>query len=112
LSIEVGPPDASAVMLCAVKAVRAIASGPPQRALAEFCWQLLRVLGVEPVVTHCIASGAEPSGRVAVHFSLREMGLLAPPHHEGRKDTVRVAAPVLRVLLSLARDEASTSHAV
>jgi DNA repair protein RecO (recombination protein O) len=105
LAVEVGPQDAAPVMLSAVRALRALGTQAPPLVLARFAWELLRTLGVEPVVTECVLTGEEPSGRVAVNFSLREMGLIAPPHHEGRRDLVRLQAPTLRALLALARDE-------
>jgi DNA repair protein RecO (recombination protein O) len=105
LSIEVGADDAGAVLLLAVKALRTLADGAqPEAVIARFAWRLLVALGVEPVVTQCVASGAEPSGRVEVAFSLREMGLLAPPHNEGRQDLVRVSPRTLGALHALALD--------
>lgn len=104
LSIEVGPADAPAVMLLAVRAMRQ-SGHEPHAARARFAWGLLRVLGVEPAVTHCVLSGAEPSGKVAVNFSLGEMGLVAPPHHEGRRDLVRISPAALKVLMALANDQ-------
>jgi DNA repair protein RecO (recombination protein O) len=103
LAIEVGPEDGQPVLLHAVRAMRALSGGgAPMRVLAEFTWGVLRVLGSEPVVTECIASGRRPTGRVAVQFSLREMGLLAPPHSEHRKDLVGLSVPVLKALTALA----------
>lgn len=106
LAVEVGPQDAAAVMLHSVRALRSLPAGP-ERALARFAWELLRELGVEPVVTECVLTGDEPSGRVPVNFSLREMGLIAPPHHEGRRDLVLLQPGTLRALLSMARGEPS-----
>lgn len=111
LAIEVSPQDAPHIMLLAVKAMREV--GPePHAAPARFAWGLLRALGVEPAVTHCVLTGAEPSGRVAVYFSLREMGLIAPPHEQGRRDLVRLSPAALRVLLALANDERGNGIAV
>ena len=105
LSIEVGPHDGPSVLLHAVKAIRALDSGEPiEQVLAAFAWGLLTALGVEPTFTHCIESGQEPSGKVEVAFSIREMGLLAPPHSEHRSDLVRISPRTLGALLALATD--------
>ncbi|MCZ7605317.1 MAG: DNA repair protein RecO [Planctomycetota bacterium] len=107
LAIEVTPHDAPSVLLTSVKALRALCDGePPGRVLAQFAWGLLSVLGVEPVVTECVASGIEPSGKVEVAFSLREMGLLSPPHAQHRSDLLRISPPTLAALQALA-----TGHA-
>lgn len=111
LSVEVGPQDAAAVMLHSVKALRSLPAGP-ERTLAGFAWGLLRTLGVEPVVTECVLTGEQPSGQVAVNFSLREMGLIAPPHHEGRKDLVRLQPEALQALISLATGERAARTSV
>lgn len=103
LAIEVTPHDAPAVLLTGVKALRALCDGePPGRVLAQFAWGLLSVLGVEPVVTECVVSGVEPSGKVEVPFSLREMGLLSPPHAQHRSDLVRISPATLAALQALA----------
>jgi DNA repair protein RecO (recombination protein O) len=103
LAIEIGPDDGQPVLLHSVRAMRALCAGTePARVLAQFAWDVLRVLGSEPVVTECVASGRRPTGRVPVQFSLREMGLLAPPHSEHRKDLVQLSVPVLRALTALA----------
>ncbi|MCB9933584.1 MAG: DNA repair protein RecO [Planctomycetes bacterium] len=107
LAIEVTPHDAPATLLTAVKAMRALSDGDlPEQVLARFAWGLLSVLGVEPVVTECVASGVEPSGKVEVAFSLREMGLLSPPHAQHRTDLLRITPPTLAALQALA-----TGHA-
>ncbi|MBX3473217.1 MAG: DNA repair protein RecO [Planctomycetes bacterium] len=105
LSMEVPPQDGAATMLLAVKALRSLGAGRDNEALAHFAWGMLRALGVEPEVTRCVASGREPSGRVEVSFSLREMGLVSPPHDQGRGDLVRLSPPVLDVLRRLAVGE-------
>lgn len=106
LAIEVGPNDGASVLLLCVKALRALADNyPSDEVLAHFIWGLLRSLGVEPTLTHCIASGLEPSGKVEVSFSLREMGLLAPPHNENRADLVRITPQTLKALNMLATEE-------
>jgi DNA repair protein RecO (recombination protein O) len=106
LAIEFPPQDGPAVLLLAVKAMRALEDRVlPEAVLARFAWSLLAALGVEPVVTHCVVSGIEPSGRVDVAFSTREMGLLAPQFHEHRNDLVRVAPPTLRALQALGANE-------
>jgi DNA repair protein RecO (recombination protein O) len=108
LAIEISPEDAQGTLLLAVRAMRGLVSEqPPSRVMAEFAWGLLRVLGSEPVVTECLASGQRPSGRVPVNFSLREMGLLAPPHTDHRQDLVRVSVPALEALTALALSDAS-----
>jgi DNA repair protein RecO (recombination protein O) len=112
LSIEVSPQDGPSVMLLAVRALRGLASANPQRVLATFAWGLLCSLGVEPVVTQCIASGLEPSGKVAVNFSLHEMGLLAPPHTDGRSDLVRLSPATLGALTTMSRQERGDGIAV
>jgi DNA repair protein RecO (recombination protein O) len=112
LAIEAGPEDAPSLMLLAVKAIRGLATAEPPRVLLRFAWELLHAMGVEPVVTHCVVTGAEPSGKVAVQFSLREMGLIAPPHDEGRKDLVRIEPAALNALLAIARGEAIDGIAV
>ncbi|MCC7508946.1 MAG: DNA repair protein RecO [Planctomycetes bacterium] len=112
LSVELGPHDAPSVMLLTVKAMRELAAKQPPQVLARFAWGLLRALGVEPVVTECVLTGAEPSGKVAVNFSLREMGLIAPPHHEGRRDLVTVKPATLKALRALAIDEPADGIAV
>ncbi|MBZ0136607.1 MAG: DNA repair protein RecO [Planctomycetes bacterium] len=105
LAIEIGPQDGPSVLLLCVRALRALGDGDaPEPVLAAFSWGLLRTLGVEPTLTHCVASGVEPSGKVEVSFSLREMGLLAPPHNERRDDIVRIAPRTLRALQSLEAD--------
>lgn len=106
LAIEVGPQDGASVLLLCVRALRALGDGhAPEEVLAHFIWGLLRALGVEPTLTHCIASGMEPSGKVEVSFSLREMGLLAPPHNENRGDLVRITPRTLKALQVLATEE-------
>ena len=106
LAIEVSPMDAPATLLMAVKAMRALADDEnPEQVLARFAWGLLRALGTEPVVTECIASGQEPSGKVEVAFSIREMGLLAPPHTEHRSDLIRISPRTLAALQALATGE-------
>ncbi|MCB9894447.1 MAG: DNA repair protein RecO [Planctomycetes bacterium] len=106
LSIEVSPQDGPSTLLVAVKAIRSLADDvPPEQVLAQFAWGLLAVLGVEPTVTECVASGIEPSGKVEVAFSIREMGLLAPPHTEHRSDLVRISPRTLAALQSLATGE-------
>jgi len=103
LAVEIGPDDGQVALLLAVRAMRELEGEQPvQRVLAKFAWGLLRALGIEPVVTECVASGRRPSGRVAVPFSLREMGLLAPPHDEHRRDLVRLSVPVLEAMSVLA----------
>ncbi|MCL4731639.1 MAG: DNA repair protein RecO [Planctomycetes bacterium] len=102
LSIEVTPSDGAAVLLLAVRAMRGLGDGHETLALARFGWGLLRVLGVQPEFHHCVVSGREPSGRVEVAFSLREMGILAPPHTAGRHDLLRLSAPTLRALQHVA----------
>lgn len=105
LSIEVSAADGAPTLLVAVKALRAIAGGAePEQVLARFSWDLLGVMGLEPIVTHCVVSGTEPSGRVQVTFSLHEMGLISPPHNELRPGLVKVSARALRALMSLATD--------
>ncbi len=110
LSMEVPPQDGPSVLLLAVKTMRTLGQGRDAEALARFAWSLLRVLGVEPQVTHCLASGREPSGKVAVSFSLSEMGLLAPPFDENRGDLLRIAPATLAALriLSTGQDSGST----
>jgi DNA repair protein RecO (recombination protein O) len=106
LSLEVSPHDGPSVLLLTVKAMRALGAGEaPERVLAQFTWGLLQALGVEPVVTHCVASEIEPSGKVEVAFSLTEMGLLAPPHTEFRSDLVRITPRTLHALQALANAE-------
>ena len=106
LAIEVSPADGPAVLLLAVKAMRALGDGQmPEFVFARFGWSLLVSMGLEPVVTHCVVSGIEPTGRVDVAFSVNEMGLLAPPHNEGRTDLVRVTPPTLKALQTLAAGE-------
>jgi DNA repair protein RecO (recombination protein O) len=103
LAIEVTPHDAPAALLRSVKALRALCDGePPGRVLAHFAWGQQGVMGVEPVLTECVASGIEPSGKVEVAFSLREMGLLSPPHAQHRADLVRVSPSTLAALQALA----------
>jgi DNA repair protein RecO (recombination protein O) len=106
LAIEVAPADGPVVLLLAVKAMRALGDGQvPDAVFARFAWSLLVAMGLEPVVSHCIASGIEPTGRVDVAFSINEMGLLAPPHNEGRSDLVRVTPPTLKALQALSAGE-------
>lgn len=106
LSVEFGPQDAAAALLMCVRAMRAFAENhPPEQVLAHALWGLLRTLGVEPTLTHCVESGQEPSGRVEVSFSLREMGLLAPPYNRNRGDLVRIRPNTLRALQALASEQ-------
>lgn len=106
LAIEVSPHDGPSILLYSVKALRALAAQePPERVLARFAWGLLTAMGVEPVVTQCIASGDEPSGKVEVAFSIHEMGLLAPPHTEHRSDLVRITPRTLGALQALATED-------
>lgn len=103
LSTEVPPADGAPVLLQAVKALRALGEGEqPAQVIARFAWSLLTIFGWEPVVTECVASGQVPSGKVEVAFSLIEMGLLAPPHNEGRTDLVRVTPETLKALHAMA----------
>jgi DNA repair protein RecO (recombination protein O) len=107
LSTEVPPADGAPVLLQTVKALRALSDGEePSQTIARFAWSLLTIFGWEPVVTECVASGQEPSGKVAVAFSISEMGLLAPPHHEGRSDLVSITPPTLKALQALATQDA------
>lgn len=101
LAIEVGPGDGAAVLIAAVKALRVLGAVNPHQVVAEFALALLRVMGTEPVLTHCVVSGRQPSGRVAVNFSMHEMGLISPPHIEGRRDLVKLSARTMRALLAL-----------
>jgi DNA repair protein RecO (recombination protein O) len=102
LTIEVAPADGPAVMLLAVKAMRALEDHQaPELVFARFTWTLLVSMGLEPVVQHCVMSGVEPSGRVDVAFSVREMGLLAPQYHERRTDLVRLRPVTLQALQAL-----------
>jgi DNA repair protein RecO (recombination protein O) len=106
LAIEVSPADGPSVLLLAVKAMRALGEDQlPDAVFARFAWSLLTAMGLEPVVTHCVVSGIEPTGRVDVTFSVNEMGLLAPPHNEGRNDLVRVTPVTLKALQALASGE-------
>jgi DNA repair protein RecO (recombination protein O) len=106
LAVEVSPADGPAVLLLAVKAMRGLGDGQmPEAAFARFGWSLLASMGLEPVVSHCVVSGIEPTGRVDVAFSVNEMGLLAPPHNEGRTDLVRVTPATLKALQALASGE-------
>ena len=108
LAIEVGHQDGAPVLLLCVRALRALTEDhAPEEVLAHFIWGLLRALGVEPTLTHCIASGLEPSGRVDVSFSIREMGLLAPPHNENRGDLVRITPHTLKALQVLATEQSN-----
>lgn len=101
LSIEVPAQDGASILLLAVRALRALGRGGDDLALARFAWGLLRVLGVQPEVNCCIVSGREPSGKVEVTFSLREMGLVAPPFNQNRGDLVRLAPATLAALRAL-----------
>ncbi|MCC6574573.1 MAG: DNA repair protein RecO [Planctomycetes bacterium] len=104
MSIEVDAHDAPPILILAVKALRDLKDpGGENRALATFSYGLLRALGTEPVLTHCIVTGREPSGKRAVSFSVDEMGLVSSPHDQGRKDIVRIGPQTLRALLALAR---------
>jgi DNA repair protein RecO (recombination protein O) len=106
LAIEVSPSDGPSVLLLAVKAMRALGEDQlPAAVFARFGWSLLAAMGLEPVVSHCVVSGIEPTGRVDVAFSVNEMGLLAPPHNEGRTDLVRVTPATLKALQALASGE-------
>jgi len=103
LATEIAPADGPAVLLLAVRCMRALGEGqPPPQALARFAWALLVSMGLEPVVHQCVASGAVPSGKAEVAFSVREMGLLAPPHQAGRTDLVRLSPAALKALQALA----------
>lgn len=102
LSIEVPPQDGPSVLLLAVKAMRGLGAGRDGEVAARFAWSLLRALGTEPEVTRCVLSGREPSGKVDVTFSLREMGLVAPPHNESRADLVTISPPTLAALRAMA----------
>lgn len=110
LAIEVPGQDGPATLLLGVKALRGLGRGRDAEVLARFAWGLLRVQGIEPEVTRCVISGREPSGRVDVDFSLREMGLVAPPHNVSRGDLVRLSPVTLNALrvLSTGHDAAST----
>lgn len=113
VSVEIGPQDAGAVLLLAVKALRELREpGTEMRALAFFAHGLLRALGLEPVLDRCLITGREPSGKRTVSFSVDEMGLISSPHDEGRRDIVRISAPTLRALLALTRGEAGRGLAV
>jgi DNA repair protein RecO (recombination protein O) len=101
LSTEVPAQDGASMLLLAVRAMRALGHGDDDRALARFAWGLLRVLGVQPEVNSCVVSGREPSGKVEVTFSLREMGLVSPPFNQNRGDLVRLAPATLAALRAL-----------
>lgn len=106
LSVQVTPDDGTAVLLNAVRAMRELQSGlEPMIVTARFAWSLLNTLGIQPVVDHCIVSGAQPSGRVSVSFSTSEMGLISPPHNENRTDMITIRAKTLTVLQGLAQGE-------
>lgn len=102
LSVEVPAQDGPTVLLLTVKAMRGLGVGRDSETMARFAWALLRAQGVEPEVTRCIASGREPSGKVEVSFSVREMGLIAPPFSDNRRDLLRIAPSTLLALRSLA----------
>lgn len=105
LSVDIPPADGAPSLLLAVKGLRSLCDGErPGEVQARFAWALLRLFGLEPVVHHCVVTGAVPSGKVDVAFSTGEMGLLAPPHHEGRTDVLRVTPGTLAVLQALAAD--------
>lgn len=113
LSVEAGPQDGPAILLLSVRALRELRKpGAEFKTLATFAWGLLRALGVEPVLTHCLITGREPSGKRTVSFSVDEMGLVSSPHDEGRADIVRIGPPALRALLALARDAAAADMPV
>lgn len=101
LSIEVPAHDGGAVLLLAVRAMRALGHGRKDETLARFAWGLLRALGVQPEVNCCIVSGREPTGKVEVTFSVREMGLIAPPFNQNRGDLIRLAPATLNALRAL-----------
>lgn len=106
LSIEVSPADGTPVLLATVKAMRAAGHANSHAVVAEFALALLRILGIEPVLTRCVASGKAPSGRVAVNFSLHDMGLISPDFVEGRRDLVKLSARTVRALLALSGERA------
>lgn len=112
LNIEVTAQDGRAVLLLAVACLREICEGHEARALARFAYHLLRELGVEPNFTHCAITGKEPSGKVAVSFSLDAMGLISPPHDEKRRRMVRISAKTLAPLRALALDDSPKGIAV
>ena len=112
LNIEVGPQDGRAVLLFAVACLREICAGNEMQALARFAFNLLRLLGVEPGFTHCVITGKEPSGKVAVSFSLEHMGLISPPHDEKRRHVLRISAKTLAALRALALDESANGIGV
>lgn len=106
LAIEVSPGDGTSVLLTAVRAMRELQGGiPPHMVTARMAWSLLGVLGVQPVVDHCIVSGAVPSGKVAVSFSPTEMGLISPPHNEERRGLITIKPETLAVLKQLQQNE-------
>jgi DNA repair protein RecO (recombination protein O) len=111
LSIEVGQQDGRAVLLLAVACLRE-ARENEFRALARFAFNLLRLLGVEPSFMHCAITGKEPSGKVAVSFSLELMGLISPPHDENRRHMLKISARTLGALRSLSLDENGKGIAV
>ncbi|MCC6465152.1 MAG: DNA repair protein RecO [Planctomycetes bacterium] len=103
LSFEITPQDAPSLLLLAVRALREMqVEGREQPALARFALGALRALGVEPALDHCVVSGREPSGRVEVAFSVREMGLLSPPFSNNRGDLVRLRPATLAALRAAA----------
>lgn len=105
LSIEVPPSDGPTVLLLAVKAMREFGQGRDGTALAHLAWGLLRSLGLQPEVNRCVVSGREPSGKVEVSFSLREMGLVAPPFDQNRADLLRLGPATLAALRALSTGE-------
>lgn len=106
LSIECNADDGQGVLLLAVACLRECGQrGREWQALARSAFQLLRILGVEPSFTHCVVTGREPSGRVAVSFSIDAMGLVSPPHDTGRQRQLRISARTLKALRALALDE-------
>lgn len=112
LSIEVPPQEGPSVLLLAVKALRGLGGDQDDEVLARFAWGLLRVQGVEPEVTRCVASGREPSGKVEVSFSVREMGLVSPPFNENRGDLVRISPATLAALRMLSTGQEGTGPGV
>ncbi|MHC4839544.1 MAG: DNA repair protein RecO [Planctomycetota bacterium] len=106
LAVHVAPEDGTAVLLATVRAMRELQAGlMPEIVTSRFAWMLLGQFGVRPVVDQCVVSGMQPSGKVAVSFSATEMGLISPPHNEGRTDLFVLRPDTLMVLQALSRGE-------
>ncbi len=78
-----------------VGALRTLETTPSPLVLAAFCWKLLGLEGVGPVVDRCARCG---SVGALVAFELTEGGLLCPSCRRGRAVTAEMVVLLQRVL--------------